>query len=60
MDLLIADCLAVAIESAERLLPSHAAPVPTYLKHGGHRLGTPLNIDVVRVRDGMRRIAHRP
>ncbi len=59
IDLLVADLVVVEIKSIERVLPIHGTQVLTYLKLSGLRLGMLLNFNVVHMRDGVKRVAHR-
>lgn len=59
IDLLVADLVVVEIKSIERVLPIHGAQVLTYLKLSDLRLGLLLNFNVVHMRDGVKRVAHR-
>ena len=59
IDLLVADLVVVEIKSIEKVLPIHGAQVLTYLKLSGLRLGMLLNFNVVHMRDGVKRVAHR-
>jgi GxxExxY protein len=56
MDLLVASLVVVEIKAVERLLPVHEAQLLTYLKLSGYRLGILINFNVVRIKDGLRRI----
>jgi GxxExxY protein len=56
IDLLVSSLVVVEIKAAERLLPVHEAQLLTYLKLSGHRLGILINFNVVRIKDGLRRI----
>jgi GxxExxY protein len=60
MDLLVNSLVVVEIKATERLLPVHEAQLLTYLKLSGHRLGILINFNVVRVKDGLRRIVLSP
>jgi len=46
----------VETKATERLLPVHEAQLLTYLKLSGHSLGILINFNVVRIKDGLRRI----
>lgn len=55
-DLLIADDLIVEIKAVERLLPMHEAQLLTYLRMSGCQVGLLLNFNVLRLKDGLRRL----
>lgn len=58
LDLLVADRLIVEIKAVDALLPVHKAQLLTYLRLSGLRLGLLINFNVVRLKDGIHRIAH--
>jgi GxxExxY protein len=58
LDLLVADRLIVEIKAVDTLLPVHKAQLLTYLRLSGLRLGLLINFNVVRLKDGIHRIAH--
>jgi GxxExxY protein len=58
LDLLVADRLIVEIKAVDALLPVHKAQLLTYLRLSGLRLGLLINFNVVRLKDGITRIAH--
>ena len=60
MDRLAGSLVVVEIKAMERLLPVHEAQLLTYLKLSGHSLGILINFNVVRIRDGLRRIVPSP
>ena len=57
LDLLVENIVVVEIKAVEQLAPIHEAQVITYLKLTGCRLGILLNFNVVRLRQGIKRIA---
>ncbi len=57
LDLLVEKSLILEIKAVETLLPVHTAQVLTYLKLAGYRLGLLINFNVLRIRDGIRRVA---
>jgi len=57
IDLLVADCVIVELKAVEKLLPVHEAQVLTYLKLTEKRVGLLINFNVVRIKDGIRRLA---
>jgi GxxExxY protein len=58
LDLLVADRLIVEVKAVEALLPIHKAQLLTYLRLSGLRLGLLINFNVVRLKEGIRRVAH--
>lgn len=56
LDLLVDDLVVVEIKAVERLMQIHVAQVLTYLKLGGYQLGYLLNFNVVRMKDGVKRL----
>jgi GxxExxY protein len=59
IDLLVADTVVVEIKAVEALLPIHEAQVLTYLRLGGWKVGLLVNFNVVRLKDGLKRLVHR-
>jgi GxxExxY protein len=58
LDLLVADRLIVEIKAVDALLPIHKAQLLTYLRLSGLRHGLLINFNVVRLKDGIQRVAH--
>ena len=56
LDLLIENKLIVEIKAVEALNDIHLAQVLTYLKVSGCKLGLLINFNVLKVKDGIRRI----
>ncbi len=56
LDLLVENRLIVEIKAVEGLNDIHLAQVLTYLKVSGCRLGLLINFNVLKVKDGIRRI----
>jgi GxxExxY protein len=56
LDLLVEKKLIVEIKAVEALNDVHLAQVLTYLKVSGCRLGLLMNFNVLKVKDGIRRI----
>jgi GxxExxY protein len=56
IDLLVDDLVVVEVKSVEKLLPIHLAQMLTYLRLGQFQLGYLLNFDVVRMKDGVKRV----
>ena len=58
IDLLIDDVVLVEVKAVARLLPVHQAQLLSYLKLSGRPLGLLINFHVLRLKDGIRRLAH--
>jgi GxxExxY protein len=58
IDLLIEKKLVIEIKSIEALNEIHLAQTLTYLKLGNHKLGLLINFNVVRLKDGIRRVVN--
>ena len=56
LDLLVENKLVLEIKSVEKLNDIHMAQVLTYLKLGDYKLALLLNFNVIRIKDGCRRI----
>lgn len=56
IDLFVENSLIVEIKAVERLNDIHLAPVLTYLRLSGCRLGLLLNFNVLRLKDGIKRL----
>jgi GxxExxY protein len=57
LDMLVNNCVIVEFKAVETVLPVHTAQVITYLKITGIRLGFLINFNVIRLKDGIKRIA---
>lgn len=57
LDVVVEDAVVVEVKSVEQLLPIHDAQLLTYLRIGGYRIGLLMNFNVVRLTDGIRRLA---
>lgn len=57
LDLLVSGLVVVEIKAVDKLIPVHEAQLITYLKLTGCKLGLLLNFNVVRLKQGIRRIA---
>jgi GxxExxY protein len=57
IDLLVQRRLVLEIKAVESLLPIHSAQLLTYLRLSGCRLGLLMNFNVIRLKDGIRRLA---
>ena len=58
LDLLVENAVVVELKVVNRLTALHDAQLLSYLKLGGHRVGLLINFHVLRLRDGVRRIAN--
>ena len=56
IDLLIENKLVIEIKSVEALNDIHLAQTLTYLKLGNYKLGLLINFNVVKLKDGIKRI----
>lgn len=56
IDLLIENSLVLEIKSVDALNDIHLAQTLTYLKLGNYKLGLLLNFNVVKLKDGIRRV----
>ena len=56
LDILVEQQLVVEIKSVETLTDIHVAQVLTYLKLSGCRLGLLMNFNVLRLKDGIKRL----
>ena len=53
VDLMVAHAVVVEIQAVDRLAPVHAAPLLTYLRSGGWKVGLLINFHVPLLRDGI-------
>lgn len=58
IDLLVERKLVIEIKSVESLNDVHLAQTLTYMKLGGYKLGLLINFNVVRLKDGIKRIVN--
>lgn len=56
MDLLVAQKVIVELKAAARVEPIYEAQLLTYLRLSGLRVGLLLNFNVLRMRDGIKRL----
>ena len=56
LDLLVEGEVIVEVKSVERLAPIHEAQLLSYLKLSGCRVGLLVNFNVLRLKDGIRRL----
>lgn len=59
IDLLVEHKLVLEIKSVEALNDIHFAQTLTYMKIGNYKLGLLINFNVLRLKDGLRRIVNR-
>lgn len=58
IDLLIENKLVIEVKSVEALNDVHLAQILTYMKIGNYRLGLLLNFNVVKLKDGIKRVVN--
>ena len=58
LDLLVEDCVIVELKAVEKMIPLYDAQLLSYLKLGDKRLGLRINFNVVKLVDGVKRIAN--
>jgi GxxExxY protein len=58
IDLLVQDLVVVELKAAEALLPIHTAQLLSYLKLSGKKVGLLINFNVVRLKNGVKRIVN--
>ena len=58
IDMLVDECVIAEIKAVDILIPIHTAQLLSYLRLGNYRLGYLLNFNVVRMRDGIKRLAN--
>ncbi len=58
IDLLVENKVVIEIKSVDALNDIHLAQTLTYLKLGDYKLGLLMNFNVVRLKDGIRRVAN--
>ncbi|HMT75490.1 MAG TPA: GxxExxY protein [Chitinophagaceae bacterium] len=58
IDLLVNNKLVIEIKSVEALNDIHLAQTLTYMKLGNYKLGLLLNFNVVRLKDGIKRVVN--
>jgi len=58
LDLLVADLVIVEVKCVDALLAIHQAQLLSYLKLSEKRLGLLLNFNVVRLKDGIKRLVN--
>jgi len=58
IDLLVEDCVIVELKAVEKTTPLHEAQLLSYLKLSGQKVGLLINFNVVRLKDGIKRMAN--
>lgn len=58
IDLLVEDAVIVELKAVDNLLPIHQAQLLSYLKLSGRKLGLLINFNVMRLKNGIRRIVN--
>ncbi len=58
LDLLVQEEVIVEVKAVETLAPVHGAQLLSYLRLSGCRVGLLLNFNVVRLKDGIQRVAN--
>ncbi len=56
MDLLVEHQIVVEVKSVEQLNDVHMAQTLTYMKLGNYRLGLLINFNVIKLKDGIKRV----
>jgi len=56
IDILVANKLVIEIKSVEALTDVHMAQTLTYMKLGNYKLGLLINFNVIKMKDGVRRV----
>lgn len=59
LDFLVEDCVVVEIKSCEALNDVHVAQILTYLKLSNAKVGLLINFNVLRLKDGIKRLIAR-
>jgi GxxExxY protein len=59
LDLVVEQSVLVELKSIDAIMPVHEAQVLTYLKLGGWKVGLLINFNVLKLKDGVRRLVHR-
>jgi len=58
IDILVEKSLVLELKSIERLTDIHLAQTLTYMKLGNYRFGLLINFNVIRLKDGIRRVVN--
>ena len=58
IDLLVEEAIIVELKSIEKILPIHEAQLLTYLKLSNLKVGLLINFNVLRIKDGIKRLVN--
>ncbi len=58
IDILVENSLVLELKSVEGLTDIHLAQTLTYMKLGGYRFGLLMNFNVLRLKDGIKRVVN--
>jgi GxxExxY protein len=58
LDIVVEELIILELKSVDRLIPIHTAQLLSYLKLSGKQLGLLLNFNVMRMKDGIKRVVH--
>lgn len=58
LDLLVADKVVVELKAVEKITDLHLAQLLSYLKLGDYKLGYLINFNVLRLKDGIKRVVN--
>ena len=56
LDIVVNDTVVVEIKAVERMIPLYQAQLMTYLRLSGYRVGFLMNFNVIKFKDGLRRL----
>jgi GxxExxY protein len=58
LDLLVESSVIVELKSVEKMIPLYNAQLLSYLKLSGMKIGLLINFNVIRLKDGLKRLAN--
>ena len=58
IDMLVENCVLIELKTVESLLPIHSAQILTYLRMSDKHLGLLINLNTVRLTEGIKRLVH--
>jgi GxxExxY protein len=58
LDLLVESSVIVELKSVEKMIPLYDAQLLSYLKLSGKKIGLLINFNVIRLKDGLKRLAN--
>lgn len=58
LDLLVESQVIVELKAVEKMIPLYDAQLLSYLKLSGRKIGLLINFNVVRLKDGIKRLAN--